>query len=108
LPVRGARRDGTTQQCRCDRGTITGRRDYAILVMLTRLGLRGAEAAGLQLADVDWHADPDHLACVPGILDDQCRHPENTSPTSSVTSIMTDRDTSAQSATTESATEPLD
>jgi site-specific recombinase XerD len=39
----------------CDRGTIVGRRDYAILVMLARLGLRGAEVAGLELGDVDWH-----------------------------------------------------
>lgn len=40
----------------CDRGTVTGRRDYAILTVLARLGLRGAEAAGLQLADIDWRA----------------------------------------------------
>ena len=38
----------------CDRGTITGRRDLAILIMLARLGLRGAEVAALELADVDW------------------------------------------------------
>jgi integrase/recombinase XerD len=38
----------------CDRGTITGRRDLAILTMLARLGLRGAEVAALELADVDW------------------------------------------------------
>ena len=38
----------------CDRGTITGRRDFAILTMLARLGLRGAEVAALELADVDW------------------------------------------------------
>ena len=40
----------------CDRGTVTGRRDYAILTVLARLGLRGAEAVGLQLADIDWRA----------------------------------------------------
>src|SRR5205823_7699263 len=34
-------------------------------------------------------------------------NPENTVPTSSVTSIMTDRDASAHPATTESATEPI-
>jgi hypothetical protein len=51
------------------------------------------------------HAD--HLAPVLDILDDQGRQPRNTVPTSSVTSIMTDRDTSAQSATAESATGPL-
>jgi site-specific recombinase XerD len=38
----------------CDRRTITGRRDLAILTMLARLGLRGAEVAALELADVDW------------------------------------------------------
>jgi len=38
----------------CDRGTVTGRRDYAILIVLARLGLRGAEVAALELADVDW------------------------------------------------------
>jgi site-specific recombinase XerD len=38
----------------CDPGTITGRRDLAVLTMLARLGLRGAEVAGLELADVDW------------------------------------------------------
>jgi integrase/recombinase XerD len=38
----------------CDRDTIVGRRDYAILIMLARLGLRGAEVADLELGDVDW------------------------------------------------------
>lgn len=40
----------------CDRGTAIGLRDYAILSLLARLGLRGAEAAGLQLGDIDWRA----------------------------------------------------
>ena len=40
----------------CDRGTVTGRRDFAVLVMLARLGLRGGEVAALQRADVDWRA----------------------------------------------------
>ncbi|HZD15871.1 MAG TPA: tyrosine-type recombinase/integrase [Pseudonocardiaceae bacterium] len=31
-----------------------GRRDYAIIVMLARLGLRAGEVAGLQLDDIDW------------------------------------------------------
>jgi integrase/recombinase XerD len=39
----------------CDRGREVGRRDYAILVLLVRLGLRSAEAASLTLDDVDWH-----------------------------------------------------
>jgi len=40
----------------CDRDTVTGRRDYAILTVLARLGLRGGEAAALQLGDIDWRA----------------------------------------------------
>ena len=30
--------------------------DYAVLSPLARLGLRGAEAAGLRLDDIDWRA----------------------------------------------------
>jgi site-specific recombinase XerD len=40
----------------CDRGTATGRRDFAILMLLARLGLRIGEVAVLRLADVDWRA----------------------------------------------------
>jgi integrase/recombinase XerD len=40
----------------CDRKTAVGRRDYAVLSLLARLGLRGAEAVGLQLDDIDWLA----------------------------------------------------
>jgi integrase/recombinase XerD len=40
----------------CDRSTLTGRRDYAVLVMLARLGLRRGEVAALRLEDVDWRA----------------------------------------------------
>ncbi|MGO8726902.1 MAG: tyrosine-type recombinase/integrase [Streptosporangiaceae bacterium] len=40
----------------CDRRTTVGRRDYAILLLLVRLGLRGGEVAALQLGDVDWRA----------------------------------------------------
>jgi len=40
----------------CDRGTATGRRDFAVLVMLARLGLRAGEVAALRLDDVDWRA----------------------------------------------------
>ena len=38
----------------CDQGTAVGRRDYAVLVVLSRLGLRAGEAAGLRLDDIDW------------------------------------------------------
>jgi site-specific recombinase XerD len=40
----------------CDRCTAAGRRDYAILVLLSRLGLRCGEVAALELGDVDWRA----------------------------------------------------
>ena len=38
----------------CDRRTPTGRRDYAILLLLVRLGLRAGEVARLGLDDIDW------------------------------------------------------
>ena len=38
----------------CDRSTASGRRDYAILCLLARLGLRRGEVAALRLDDVDW------------------------------------------------------
>jgi site-specific recombinase XerD len=40
----------------CTRETPVGRRDYAILLLLARLGLRGGEVAGLTLEDIDWEA----------------------------------------------------
>jgi len=40
----------------CDRRTMVGRRDFAILTVLARLGLRAGEAAGLELDDIDWRA----------------------------------------------------
>jgi site-specific recombinase XerD len=39
----------------CHRRTSSGRRDYAILILLARLGLRGGEVAGLKLEDIDWN-----------------------------------------------------
>jgi integrase/recombinase XerD len=38
----------------CDRRTRKGRRDFAVLMLLARLGMRVGEIAALQLADVDW------------------------------------------------------
>jgi site-specific recombinase XerD len=38
----------------CDRRTTTGRRDYAIMLLLARLGLRAGEVALLSLDDIDW------------------------------------------------------
>lgn len=38
----------------CDQNTATGRRDYAILLLLARLGLRAGEVVRLELSDIDW------------------------------------------------------
>ena len=38
----------------CDLETPTGRRDYAILLLLARLGLRAGEVIRLKLEDIDW------------------------------------------------------
>jgi integrase/recombinase XerD len=38
----------------CDRDSAVGCRDYAIVLSLTRLGLRGGEVARLELADIGW------------------------------------------------------
>lgn len=39
-----------------DRHTTIGRRDYAILLLLARLGLRSGEVTSLELDDIDWNA----------------------------------------------------
>jgi site-specific recombinase XerD len=38
----------------CDRTSTKGRRDYAILLLLSRLGLRAGEVAAMGLDDLDW------------------------------------------------------
>ena len=40
----------------CDRQTETGKRDFAILLLLARLGLRAGEVVSLTLDDIDWDA----------------------------------------------------
>jgi site-specific recombinase XerD len=40
----------------CNRRTAVGRRDYAILLLLARLGLRCGEVVALQLEDINWRA----------------------------------------------------
>jgi integrase len=66
LPVTGRRRSplprGITKATArallggCDRRLALGRRDYAMLVTLLRLGLRAGELARLRLDDIDWRA----------------------------------------------------
>lgn len=40
----------------CDRDTVVGRRDFAILTLLARMGLRAGEVRALELDDIDWRA----------------------------------------------------
>ncbi len=40
----------------CDRSAYGGKRDYAILLLLARLGLRSGEVVHLKLDDIDWDA----------------------------------------------------
>ena len=38
----------------CDRRSLVGRRNYAVLLLMARLGLRAGEVASLRLEDIDW------------------------------------------------------
>ena len=40
----------------CDQSTLVGQRDYTVLLLLARLGLRAGEVVHLCLDDIDWHA----------------------------------------------------
>jgi site-specific recombinase XerD len=44
-----------------DTSTLTGLRDYAVVVMIVRLGLRAGEIATLQLDDIDWRRGQLHV-----------------------------------------------
>jgi integrase/recombinase XerD len=50
----------------CNQQTAIGRRDYAILLLLARLGLRGGEVAALTLDDIDWEAGYITVRCKGG------------------------------------------
>lgn len=56
VPPRLAAREVQVLLDSCDRATTSGKRDFAILVLLARMGLRASEVAGLVLDDFDWHA----------------------------------------------------
>ena len=47
----------------CDRGTAVGQRDYAVLLLLARLGLRAGEVVALTLDDFNW---TEGIVTVPG------------------------------------------
>lgn len=40
----------------CDRSSAVGIRDFAVLMLVARLGLRSIEVARLELSDIDWRA----------------------------------------------------
>jgi integrase len=40
----------------CDKETVIGKRDYALLLLLARLGLRAGEVVALPIDDIDWEA----------------------------------------------------
>ena len=64
LPVTGRRRSALPRAIPaadtralldgCDRRSALGRRDYAVIITLLRLGLRAREVAALRLDDIDW------------------------------------------------------
>ena len=66
LPVSGRRRSLLPQGITpaqektllraCDRRRAGGRRDYAVILLILRLGLRANEVATLRLDDIDWRA----------------------------------------------------
>jgi integrase/recombinase XerD len=56
LPRGISRADARALLASCDRRQPLGRRDYAIIITLLRLGLRRGEVAGLRLDDIDWRA----------------------------------------------------
>lgn len=56
LPKRISRADAVALLDSCDRRIAAGRRDYAVLLMLLRLGLRSCEVATLRLDELDWRA----------------------------------------------------
>ena len=49
-----------------DRRTLLGKRDYAVVLSLARLGLRAGEVAGLTLDDLDWRHGQLRLAAPKG------------------------------------------
>ena len=56
VPVSFGRAEVTRLLASCDRRCTFGRRDYAVLSLLSRLGLRAGEVAALGLDDIDWRA----------------------------------------------------
>lgn len=56
IPKALTRKQVTRVLAGCDRRNAAGRRDFAILLLLVRLGLRAGDVAALRLQDIDWTA----------------------------------------------------
>jgi integrase/recombinase XerD len=56
LPKSFGRQEVARLLASCDRRSTFGRRDFAVLTVLIRLGLRAGEVAALELGDIDWRA----------------------------------------------------
>lgn len=56
IPATLSRGDVAALLDSCDRTTASGLRDYAMLMLLARLGMRSIEVARLELGDIDWRA----------------------------------------------------
>jgi site-specific recombinase XerD len=56
IPPLLSRKDVEALVGSCDRSTTTGIRDYAMLMLLARLGMRSIEVARLELSDISWRA----------------------------------------------------
>jgi site-specific recombinase XerD len=59
---------GTVQRVldHCERNTSDGKRNYAVLLLLARLGLRACEIVGLSLEDIDWGCGQLTIRCKGG------------------------------------------
>jgi integrase len=56
IPPTMARADIDRLLACCERSTLEGARDFAMLLLLSRLGLRSVEVSRLELCDLDWRA----------------------------------------------------
>jgi len=56
LPLGISASDAVALLASCDRRTGLGRRDYALLMIMLRLGLRRSEVCCIELDDIDWRS----------------------------------------------------
>ena len=56
LPATWSREDVSTLMESIDRGNPAGKRDYAMLLMVARLGLRASDIKSVRISDFDWEA----------------------------------------------------